>query len=427
MAVASAVVDRCPPDAPPGPSVPCVMDGMETNATTVRMRGPQDLLAYVPFRLGYQPAESVVAVCLCGRQRSVGLVARLDLDAFDGRRGDGRSAAAVAADSLVHLATADGADRVVLVGYTGGDLATQAGPGSRIRRALEAATTAIDVRVPGTEAWLVGPGGYRALDCRDPLCCPATGRPLDDITHSRVAASMVLEGRVVAASRAERLRIVPASPAARRSAGRAAMRWERARPTTTDWGGRTFEDWRRAVRRMTAVEPGQDAELEPVVLGRLAAGLAERRVRDAVLMWIVSGDDDAVLATARGADGPEVDAAAGGAIARIVHPGSSTRPDTERVAPATRVLEAVVAHVPRTRRTGPLTLLGLLAWWSGDGALAGGRIETARAIDPEYTLANLVGRALDAGIPPGWVRQETERRIRGDSSDESDEALESTG
>lgn len=439
-------MSRCP-----GP-----FDGvMNTNAITVRVRGPQDLIAFVPFRLGYQPSESVVVVSLRGPRQIVGLVARLDLDAYDGRAADGSPAARAAAGSLARIATKDGADRAVVVGYTGTALPAAIGEGARLRRAVEATVAQVERRLPGTEAWVVTPGGYRALDCPDPLCCPPDGRPVDDIAHSRVAASMVLAGRSVAPSRAERLHIPRASPQARRSAGRAAGRWERARATAAGWPERSLEEWRAAVRRTSAAEPGDHLDLAPATLGRLAAALGDRGIRDALLLWLTaepsateagfpdagfsdagfsggglpdgglpapgfsegfsgtggSGEErpggDPVLRTAQGRADAATDAAAARAMARIVDPEGATRPWADRVDPAVRVLEAVVSHAPRARQPAPLTLLGLVAWWGGDGAMASGRLAAALAVDEGYTLATLVSTALEAGLPPGWVRRET--------------------
>ncbi|WP_460707156.1 DUF4192 domain-containing protein [Myceligenerans halotolerans] len=401
---------------------------MNTNVTTVRVRGPQDLIAFVPFRLGYQPSESVVVVSVRGRRQVVGLVARLDLDAFDGRCTDGRAAREVAAESLARVATKDGADRVVVVGYTGAALPAALDAGTRVRRAVEATSARVEAQLPGTESWIVTPGGYRALDCTDPLCCPAEGRPVEDIIHSRIAATMVLAGRSVAPSRADRLHIARASPETRRSAGRAAGRWENARAATAGWVERSLEEWRVAVRRAGTAEPGESVELEPAMLGRLAAAMGDRWVRDALLLWLTAdggpaeddtADDSAVLRTAQRRVDTATDAAAGRAMARIVDPDGATRPGDERVGPAVRVLEAVVAHVPRVRQPAPLTLLGLLAWWGGDGAMASGRLDAALAIDQEYTLAKLVSTALDAGLPPGWVRRETAELMREQGREEA--------
>ena len=93
------------------------------NATVVRVAGPEDLLAYIPYRLGFQPAESVVAVSLTGPRQRVGLVARVDLADLRLRQPDdpdGPDGAATARWLTDHV-VADGADRAVVILYTATD------------------------------------------------------------------------------------------------------------------------------------------------------------------------------------------------------------------------------------------------------------------------------------------------------------------
>jgi hypothetical protein len=85
----------------------------------------------------------------------------------------------------------------------------------------------------------------------------------------------------------------------------------------------------------------------------------------------------------------------------ILTPQLGVPPDDAVTEPAREVLEAVVAH--GTRRAPALTLLALLAFWSGDGARATARIEAALCADPGHNLALIVAGALNAGMPPGWV------------------------
>ncbi|MFH6687299.1 DUF4192 family protein, partial [Cellulosimicrobium funkei] len=137
------------------------------------------------------------------------------------------------------------------------------------------------------------------------------------------------------------------------------------------------------------------------VLGRLAAGQESVPVRDAVLLSLVPGTDDLPDRTVRGGD---VDAGTGRAIAAVVDPGAGLAPDPAVTGPARAVLEAVVAHAPRGSTAPALTLLALVAWWHGDGGRARRRLAEALAEDPTYRLALLLASALDAGVPPGWVR-----------------------
>ena len=46
--------------------------------TTIRTNDPRELLALIPFQLGFQPDESLVAVSVRA-DRAVGLIARVDV------------------------------------------------------------------------------------------------------------------------------------------------------------------------------------------------------------------------------------------------------------------------------------------------------------------------------------------------------------
>ena len=51
----------------------------------------------------------------------------------------------------------------------------------------------------------------------------------------------------------------------------------------------------------------------------------------------------------------------------------------------------------------PASLLAFTAWQGGDGALANIAIERALADTPAYSMALLLGDALDAGAPPSMA------------------------
>ena len=99
---------------------------MTTNA--LKLKDPNELLAVIPYLLGFHPTRSLVLVCLSNNR--IGLTQRLDLpqDAHD-----------VASALLPSLIT-ENPDAVILVGYE-----TQAGESLP---ALEALTTAPDVEQP---------------------------------------------------------------------------------------------------------------------------------------------------------------------------------------------------------------------------------------------------------------------------------------
>ncbi len=374
------------------------------SSPTIRLRSARDVLAAVPYLLGFRPAECVVVAGVDDRGR-LPLLARTALDDLcvpdDGERVV-RTLAARAADVRVR--------RAVVAVCTARPLAA----GTRLRRGVDRLVTALET-VGETDPWLVTPDGYRGLDCADPLCCPPAGHPLDDLVAGEVSAAFVLSGRAVAASEAEAFRVPRAGAEARTLAARAAGRWERAGARAQEpdaarrWRQAGLRAWEEATRHaateLLAGDVPPAVRLSPALLGRVAAALADTPVRDAVLLTLVPGAQEVARRTVRGAPEDEVGAATAEAVARVVDPRVGLRPQEVTVGPARAVLEAVAGHVPRRLQPPALTLLGLLAWWQGDGGLAGHRVRAALALDPGYRLAALLGGVLTAALPPGWVRR----------------------
>ncbi|MBD8077582.1 DUF4192 domain-containing protein [Cellulosimicrobium arenosum] len=368
--------------------------------TLIRAKGPRELLAYVPFRLGYRPQDSVVLVGLRAPRGRVGLVVRVDV----GDLADLHDGPQVARSVVGHL-VADGAERVVLAVYSEVPLRGPAATAVRERAAVEHAREACESLLGPTEAWAVSPTGWANLDCTDASCCPPAGRALQDLESSEVSAHMVLAGAGVADSREDAMRIPRATPTARRRAGRAAgaARERRERARTEDerraWRESSLGAWRAAVTQVGAT-PGP-TDLPGALVGRVLAGLECVPVRDAVLVSLVEATGELADETVRGGD---VDDGTADAIARVVDPVLGARPDQHVVETARRVLETAAGHAVRGRAAPALTLLAFVAWWEGDGGRASQRLREALAQDPRYRLALLLASAVDAGLPPGWVR-----------------------
>ncbi|ACZ31012.1 hypothetical protein Xcel_1993 [Xylanimonas cellulosilytica DSM 15894] len=365
-------------------------------APTVQVRDTRDLLSVVPYALGYRPAECLLVVCV-RPGGDLGLVARTDL--ADLRRPADR---AEVAELVATRAAQDGTVSAWVVVYTADDV----GPGTPARAAADAFSAALDAVVPEHEAWVVGPQRYRSLDCTDPVCCPTDGFGLDGLESTEPGAQLVLSGRAPMPSRDALYRIPRADQAQRNLASRAARRWDRARTDACDageergWRSRSFDAWTEATAVVAA-----GGNPSPALLGRLAAALEDRWVRDAVLLWFVPGRAALAATVAAGeTTDQETDAAVGEAIATVVDPDAARRPDEERTRVCVALLESVVAHAARRRTAAPLTLLAFLAWWSGEGARASYRCAEALRVDDAYRLGLLLAAALDAAVPPGWVR-----------------------
>lgn len=446
--------------------------------TTLRLGHPRELLALVPYLLGFPPRDSAVLVALRPPGHRLGLVARADLPDLVGPGGP-----RLAAELAAHL-RADGAAEVVVVLYAGeGDprdpeRGLRPTTGSRAARAAGLLARAVAGLGPVT-VWSVDDGRYLGLDCRDRSCCPVGGRPLADLSGGELAARLVARRGGLAGSRDELGLVRPAAPGPRRSASAARSRSLDAllRADGPDavlrWRQRSLAAWRAALaeaRAPSGARPG------PAALGRLEAALLDPVVRDAVVLALVAPDDpglpDALLRTGptawtragaswaddgwSGADGwpgedraasdgrdaarddragvtdvrgaarddgtcvpdgrdagpgasdADADAVSGrvrDALDLLVDPVRGREPDADLAGAGRAVLERVVAHGRRDRQAPALTLLALLAWWDGDAVRAAVLVERALDQDPSHRLAELLDRALGAGLPPGWVRR----------------------
>ena len=148
----------------------------------LRARGAPDLLALLPYQLGYHPTESVVAVLVgAGRIR---LTARVDLMPPE-------AAEAYAAD-LRSLSRQHKAEEIVLFAYS-----EHAAPARALLGGLVAALPRRLVR----EALYVDGSRWWSMTCDDG-CCPAEGTPYDIGAH-RLAAEAVFAGMSVRGTRAE--------------------------------------------------------------------------------------------------------------------------------------------------------------------------------------------------------------------------------
>jgi hypothetical protein len=359
---------------------------------TIRTSDPRELLALVPFQLGFVPQESAVVVGVRPPRGQVGLVARVDL----GDLADPRTGPDVARMLVAHLAN-DGAEFAVLVLYTALDLQQHPAVGDEVAALLGDAARGV-LQLQG--CWVVGPAGFYGLGCVDPGCCPPGGRGNAELESAQIGAEMVLLGATVAPSRAE-LAALPAVPAtARRSARRAAQRW-RARAVAAGASAAAHR-WRRESLALWVTTLADDtAGLEPTVAGRLAAGLADVLVRDAVLLGLVEPGPRLGDRVVAGHGGRDVDEA----LRRVVDPDVGERPDPDRAERARQLLQLVAAHAPGPMVAAPVTLLALLSWWEGDGARASVLVERALAADEEHRLARLLDETIAVGMAPGWVRR----------------------
>ncbi|MBK5307047.1 MAG: DUF4192 domain-containing protein [Frankiaceae bacterium] len=322
----------------------------------VRLTSPGEIAAAVPHLCGFVPTESLVAVSLRGERRRIGLSLRLDLMPAEA---DEDVAEQVAA-RLAH----DDASAVVLVVYT-------EEPGGRPRDPLvRAVIDAVELRgMTIMEGLLVRAGAWSSYTCSHPECCPPEGTAVP-APADVIAAAAAYDGRVVLRDREELVASLapPVLLAARLAEQRldaALVRWLAVVEGSGPEAART--------QSLAALRNALTGSVEHDVAD-LVVPLQDVAVRDEVATWALD-DSEALLTLVL-------------ALAR------------DSVAPY---------DVP------VCTLVALVAWVRGDGALANVALDRALAGDPAYNMAKLFRAGLDGQLPPSAVKQwlrETRRAQR---------------
>ncbi|GAB3446298.1 hypothetical protein GCM10027517_28340 [Phycicoccus ginsengisoli] len=352
----------------------------------IRLQSPSDVVAVLPYQLGYHPQDAVVVVTLRGR--AVGLVERIDLPPPE-HVGE-------AADALVAPLLGDPPDAVVLVGYE-----SSAGAAMPLLDRLRTGCRLAGVDV--LDRVVVRDGRWYSPDC-DQGCCPPQGRPVDDTSAAPGVAELVAMGVSPLASRAAVADVVAADPCVAPAVGRVLARRSGPGPGRGSTAGapargRGGDEQRRAwlVQWAAALDVGPDAPAVettgPDEVAQLVLSLADVELRDGLIArWcpdtlpldalgpVLADQLRTVLPEppwARpGADGPAPDAGRR-ALARLEWLARAT-PDE---------------HAPPV-----LTVLASLAWWLGDGAVAREALERALDARPDYRLALLLERMVDLGV-----------------------------
>src|SRR6476646_5659597 len=162
------------------------------NPTCIRLGGPSDILAVLPYQLGFHPRDSLVVVSLHGTR--MGLVQRIDLPTAE------------QAPTAVRALLRETQDGVLLLGY-------ESTVGEALPLIAAMGSAAGDAGLAVRDRIVVRDGRWTSLQCDDPSCCPAGGRPLPAAHEVPAVAEFV--GREVSpmadrAALADRLR--PAGP-----------------------------------------------------------------------------------------------------------------------------------------------------------------------------------------------------------------------
>jgi hypothetical protein len=304
-----------------------------------RIRSEADVLALVPYTLGFHPVDSLVLVTLDEQKRP--FQARIDLP-------DDLDELPLIAEHLVGAALRNGAERALVIVYSD-DACLAEAAAEALAETLDGVgvATLLSIRADG-QRWF-------PLDSDDP---DPEGRPYDVRGHE-LSSRAVLDGRVTFRDRGELVDSLAAVDPV------VVDEVESAHAQLAPLPGAGQELlleglWlMEQVRALVAATPELPV-VEPDVTARVLRAVANRDVRD--LVWC---------------DVTRQNAAGHVALWREV---------------VRRSPEGLVAPAAG--------LLAFSAWLAGDGALAWCAVDRCLCADPDHVLGQLVGEALTSAMPP---------------------------
>ena len=314
--------------------------------TTVKT--PHDLLAAVPFLIGYHPTDSLVLISV--KKDALEMAMRID---YPIKPPEGTFALLAS-----HLQR-DQAEAALVIAYEPDGCTT----GEVLLQEISVAIT--DANIPIRELMLVRCGRWKSLLCKDLSCCPESGTLMEDFQNSRIAAEQVANGKVLPFSDVLSLgnSIAATSLAAD---GNWMEKVNQFKIETEDAELNAKQrDGAEAIHLLADfyIQYGrcEDLDLKARVLGRLS----DIQVRDYALGCHDSESIEAYAKMWR---------------------------DLLRLAPKESV--APVA-----------SLFAAIAYENGDGALAHRALDRAIEDDHEYSLSRLLRRVFSSGWPPSGFAQ----------------------
>ncbi|MGR6924591.1 DUF4192 domain-containing protein [[Actinomadura] parvosata] len=314
--------------------------------TTIRLRTSADLIAIVPYLIGYRPDQGLVLVGFNNDLLTVALRSDLpdqpcDRDEF--------------VTQTVRMLVREAAPRVALIGY---------GPAEHITPYLHAFATALSAHDIGILDLLRCQNGrYWSYLCRNPACCPPEGTPYDPGSN-RAAAHAVLAGLVALPDKQALQQLLQPVQGQERTIMTAATAAAHARAeaklATPDLDERYWftEGLQHADKCHQHAQAGRPIPADD--LAWLGVLLTAVLVRD---------------------------------IAYTLHRQYGTHVARRLWIDVTRTIDPAYAAAPAT-------ILAFLALHHGETTLARFAAERALQAEPDYSFARLILATLPHGIPP---------------------------
>ena len=323
----------------------------ETFPLMTTLTSPHDLLAAIPFLIGYHPTDSLVLVSL--KDEAVGMAMRVDYP----HKSDSNEFVN-SCDLLVSHLTRECADGALIVAYSPADR----NDGLEILDQIAASLARAGISLQ--ESLLIFRNKWRSVLCTDRECCPLDGRELPEIRASRIAVEQIAEGRRLPFSDLAELEdSISTLPLAHDEYFISAVVGNRVDSESDD-----IQQIQREgavgvidlVSRFIAGSMGQDFVQDQEISAKVLGKLSDIQIRD----FALGSHNDATL---------EIYWTMWRYLTRIAPSGF--------IAPVASLLAAV-------------------SYEKGDGALAHRALDRALRDDPAYSLALLLRRVFTAGWPP---------------------------
>jgi hypothetical protein len=306
------------------------------------LTSPHDLLAAIPFLIGYHPENSLVLVAL--KDDSVGMAMRVDMPT---------DIAPESYDLLASHFQREAADAALIVAYVD----SQSDPEAVL---INTSAALLRAGISIKESLIVSDGRYRSMLCHDSECCSPLGSPIPDIDSSRIAAEHVIAGHPMPFANVSGLvQSIAALPSAME------------------------ESWQSEVRTFWIESDSEN--------------LIDLQRDGATAVIDLAGE----YVQGRGAEDRELVARVIGRISDIQVRDYALGSHNDETADAYwQMWRELLLIAPRGFVAPIASIFAALAYERGEGALAHKALDRALADDERYSLALLLRRVFTAGWPP---------------------------
>jgi len=309
------------------------------------LTSPHDLLAAIPFLIGYHPSDSLVLVAI--KEGIISMAMRIDYPQNENTDGY---------DLLAHHLKLDGADSALMIAYVPSDKPELYETGAEVLgyMAISLLKNAIEIR----ESIEVIGSRWRSVICEDISCCPPEGNPLPDFDSSRVAAEQVMAGRT--------LPFIDVSKLA------------------------------DSIAALPNIGPEFIAQVESYFVHEEAPDLNEKQ-RDGATAVVDLGQ---LYELGRGNSDPDLVAQVIGRLSDIQVRDYALGIHSEETIDAYWAMWKELLRIAPVGYVAPIaSIFAAVAYESGQGALAHKALDRALIDNPGYSLALLLRRVFSAGWP----------------------------